>query len=142
MIRKYHRSDADQVMELWLAGNVDAHPFISKEYWQSHFGEVREQLSRAEVFVFEQDGRIQGFIGLVNEYIAGIFVDKNCRSRGIGRQLLAYAKEAHDALSLGVYQKNERAVAFYLREGFEVQSEALDEDTGEREYTMTMSRQI
>lgn len=59
-----------------------------------------------------------------------------------GRQLLAYAKEANDALSLGVYQKNERAVAFYLREGFAVQSEALDEDTGEREYTMTMSRQI
>ncbi len=63
-------------------------------------------------------------------------MDKICRSCGIGRQPLDYAKEKYDRLSLGVYQKNTRAAAFYLKEGFSVLSEVIDEDTGENGYTM------
>ena len=72
----------------------------------------------------------------MNEYIAGIFVDKSCRSTGIGTQLLTCVKEKYDILSLSVYQQNSRAVAFYQREGFSILSEGVDEDTGEKEYTM------
>lgn len=136
MIRGFQTSDTEQVMQIWLNGNEDAHPFISKEYWRSHFAEVREQLLQAEVSVFETDGIIQGFIGMTEGYIAGIFVDRNCRSCGIGKQLLEYAKQTHNALSLGVYQKNKRAVALYLQEGFSIKSDELDEATGETEYKM------
>ena len=141
MIREFQKSDTEQVMLLWLAGNEDAHPFIPKEYWYSHFAEVQEALSQAKVFVYDTNGKIQGFIGMVNEYIAGIFVDKSCRSHGIGRQLLIYVKQRHGTLSLGVYQKNTRAVALYLREGFSIQSETVDETTGEIEYTMFWEKQ-
>ena len=34
------------------------------------------------------------------------------------------------------YQKNVRAVRFYLRENFLIQAEEIDEDTGEKEYIM------
>ena len=37
---------------------------------------------------------------------------------------------------VGVYQKNVRAVRFYLRENFLIQAEEIDEDTGEKEYIM------
>lgn len=136
MIREFQTSDTEQVMQIWLNGNEDAHPFISKEYWRSHFSEVREQLSQAEVSVYERDGKIQGFIGIADGYIAGIFVDRSHRSCGIGKQLLKYVKQTHNALSLGVYQKNKRAVELYLHEGFSIVSDALDEATGETEYTM------
>ncbi len=140
MIREFQTSDTEQVMQLWLNGNEDAHPFISIKYWLSHFARVQEQLLQAEIFVYESDGKIQGFIGMINEYIAGIFVDKTCRSCGIGKQLLAFVKQKHDALSLGVYQKNSRAATFYFREGFSILSEAVDEATGENEYTMIWTR--
>ena len=39
-------------------------------------------------------------------------------------------------LRLNVYQKNARALAFYQREGFDIQSEGVDDVTGEKEYTM------
>lgn len=39
-------------------------------------------------------------------------------------------------LILNVYQKNTRAIHFYQREGFEIQREGLDEDTGEKDYVM------
>lgn len=136
MIRKFQKSDLKQVMHIWLSSNEDAHPFISKEYWHSNFYMVQEQILKAEVFVYETDGEIQGFIGIVEEYIAGIFVDRKYRSCGIGKQLLEFVKQTHNTLSLDVYQKNKRAAAFYLREGFSILSKELDEATGETEYTM------
>ena len=96
MIREFQMSDTKQVMKLWLSGNIDAHSFVPEEYWRSHFDEVQEALLQAKVFVCDIDGNIKGFIGLMNEYIAGIFVDENCRSTGIGRQLLTYVKEKYD----------------------------------------------
>lgn len=136
MIRELQISDIEQVMKLWLCGNKDAHYFIQEEYWSSHFDEVQEALLQAKVFVYDTDGKIQGFIGMVNEYIAGIFVDKNYRSTGIGTQLLNFVKQKYDTLSLSVYEKNARAVEFYHREGFSILSEGIDENTGEKEYSM------
>lgn len=136
MIRRFQKSDTGQVMQIWLSGNEEAHSFIPKGYWQSHFSMVQEQLTQAEVFVYETDKIIKGFVGMTEEYIAGIFVDRTYRSLGIGTQLLEYVKQLHDTLTLGVYEKNKRAVAFYVREGFSIVSKEFDEATGEMEYTM------
>lgn len=136
MIRKFQISDTEQVMKIWLSGNMEAHSFVPEKYWQSHFKEVQEALQQADVWVYDIDGNVHGFIGLINEYIAGIFVDKNYRSKGIGTQLVNFVKEKYDTLSLNVYQENPRAVAFYQSEGFSVLSEGIDEDTSKKEYTM------
>lgn len=73
---------------------------------------------------------------MVDDYLAGIFVDKKYRSMGIGKELLECAKKKYPAFSLNVYQKNQRAVDFYLREGLSIVSKEIDEDTEEPEYTM------
>ena len=140
MIRTLQRTDIDHVMRLWLSGNEDAHPFIPKEYWLAHFSAVQEQILQAEIFVCETDHVIRGFIGITDGYIAGIFVYRPFRSHGIGKQLLDFTKQLHPSLSLSVYQKNQKAVSFYLREGFSVFSQSLDEDTNEREYTMIWNK--
>lgn len=136
MIREFQKSDIEQVMRIWLMGNTEAHPFIPEDYWKSNFEEVQKQISQADVLVYEAEGSILGFMGIVEGYIAGIFVDEKYRSAGIGKQLLNDAKRKNNALSLSVYQKNKRAVEFYLREGFLVSEEGVDEDTGEVEYGM------
>lgn len=137
MIRKYGEADAEQVMQIWLNGNVEAHPFVPKDYWVSNYQMVQEQLSHAEVYVLEEDGEIRGFIGIMDAYIAGIFVAEEHRSMGIGKQLLEHVKERYSTLSLSVYQQNKRAVDFYFREGFSVRAEGIDEETGNAEYTMS-----
>lgn len=136
MIRAFQGQDTARVMQIWLSGNEGAHPFIPAEYWRAHQTQVQRQILQAEVYVCESEGAVQGFIGLAGDYIAGIFVAQGCRSRGMGGRLLAYAKQRHGALSLNVYQKNTRAVSFYLRQGFLIQSAGVDGDTGEAEYTM------
>lgn len=140
MIRAFHANDLDPVMELWLRANLEAHPFIFRTYWEQNFHMVRELLPQAELWVQEQDEKLLGFIGLTDDYIAGIFVDGNSRSRGIGKGLLDHVKQLHRALTLHVYEKNQRAVNFYLREDFLVQSVQMDETTGEPEFLMTWNQ--
>lgn len=71
---------------------MTAHYFISKQYWQNNFELVKELLLQATVYVYEDNQEIQGFIGLNDEYIEGIFVSNEMQSHGIGKALLNYAK--------------------------------------------------
>ena len=143
MIRKFESRDLDAVMQIWLHGNLDAHAFIPADFWTDHFEMVRDILPQAELYVHENEAtrQIDGFIGLSESHIEGIFVAKSARSKGIGKALLEYAKSRKPRLTLSVYQKNERAIAFYRREKFIVQSEGIDEDTNEAEIQMFWTRQ-
>ena len=136
MIRKLLNRDIDRVADIWLKTNLKAHYFISNQYWKSNYELVKEMMSQSEVYVYEDDKMIQGFIGVSDEYIEGIFVSDEMQSRGIGKMLLDYIKDKKDRLQLKVYQKNVRAMSFYQREGFTIQSESMDEFTGEKEYVM------
>ena len=138
MIRKMEEKDISDVMQIWLETNIKAHSFIEKEYWTGNYEMVKQILPEAEVYVYEDEknGQIVGFIGMNNQYVEGLFVKESAQSRGIGKQLLDYAKSRKTELRLGVYQKNVRAMRFYLRENFLIQAEEMDKDTNEKEYIM------
>ena len=137
MIRRMQTADTDRVAGIWLDANLNAHGFISLQYWKDNFAPVIEMLPRAEVYVYEDDREIQGFIGLNGGYIEGIFVSGEMQSRGIGKRLLDFVKAKRTELRLNVYQKNTRAIRFYQREGFRILREGMDEATGEKDYEMT-----
>ena len=136
MIRELRKVDINKVAEIWLDTNIKTHYFISAQYWKSNFELVKELLLQATVYVYEDKQEIQGFIGLSNEYIEGIFVSAEMQSQGIGKILLNYVKGKRNKLILNVYQKNTRAISYYQGEGFEIQYSGLDEATGEKDYVM------
>lgn len=136
MIRKLKKADINRVTGLWLDTNLKAHEFIPFQYWKNNYDAVKEMLPQAEVYVYENDNKIQGFVGLNDEYIEGIFVSDEMQAQGIGKLLLDFVKEKRMKLHLNVYQKNIRAINFYQREDFEIRDEGLDEATGEKDYEM------
>lgn len=138
MVRGFKENDWETIMKIWLDANITAHDFISEEYWVGNYDMVKEMLPQAEVYVYEDDStnQIEGFIGLSDSYIAGLFVRRENQSQGIGKQILDYVKNRKTDLRLHVYQKNLRAVRFYQREEFLIESEGVDENTGEKEYLM------
>ena len=136
MIRKLQKVDINRFADIWLKNNLKVHFFIPEQYWISNYEFVKEMLPQAEVYVYEDDKMIQGFIGVSDEYIEGIFVSDEMQSCGIGKMLLDYIKDKKDKLQLKVYQKNVREMSFYQREGFTIQSEEMDEFTREKEYVM------
>lgn len=140
MIRKLRDADINRVADIWLDTNVKAHDFISAKYWKDNFKTVKEMFLQATVYVYEEENKILGFIGLSGEYIAGIFVAGDAQSGGVGKQLMDFVKDKNSQLNLSVYQKNTRAVQFYQREHFEILRESMDENTGEKEYAMIWKR--
>lgn len=136
MVRRMRAKDVEQVAGIWLEGNLDAHRFIQETYWQGNYEEVKGQLAQAEVYTYEDDRGILGFAGISHGYIAGIFVKEKMRSQGIGKALVDFCKEKYPELFLHVYCKNRKAVVFYEREGFSVEKEQMDKNTGEKEYVM------
>ena len=133
-------NDLQAVVEIWLEANLEAHDFITPNYWIDNKDEVKNALAQAEVYVYEKDTTVAGFVGLDGTYIAGIFVSPQHRSSGIGKALLNYIKDLKTELQLAVYQKNERAIKFYKREGFAIIEESLDKVNEEKEYMMKWER--
>ena len=83
MIRRAEPSDLGAVLRIWLDANLDAHAFIPAEYWQGCRGLVQEMLPQAELYVHQDPaGWIDGFLGLEGNYVAGLFVRQDARSRG------------------------------------------------------------
>ena len=124
-------------MKIWLASNIEAHSFIPQKYWTDNYKAVKEAVKKASVYVYDDKSEgVAGFIGISDGYIAGLFIRREMRSKGVGKKLLDYAKTRHSSLRLQVYVKNKHAVKFYLRENFIKISESIDESTGEAEYTM------
>ena len=80
MIRRLQRTDIENAADIWLETNIKARDFISEQYWRGNF--------EAEVYIYEDESGIQGFIDLNGDHFEGIFVRRKVQSTGIGRQLL------------------------------------------------------
>ena len=72
MIRALRPEDLDQVMQIWLDANLEAHCFLPESYWCDHMEEVRAALPAAQVFVYQDWEGLQGFAGLTGDYLAGL----------------------------------------------------------------------
>ncbi|MEV9616206.1 N-acetyltransferase [Aliarcobacter butzleri] len=136
MIRKLDKNDINQLLQIWLEVNIKTHNFIPKEYWEEQYDNVKELLPNSEIYVYEENEKTVAFVGVIENYIAGIFVSFSFQSKGIGKKLLDYIKEFKKELSLNVYVKNISAIKFYQREGFIINSQNIDEETKEQQILM------
>ena len=136
MIRKMETKDLDRVMQIWLNGNVDAHNFLPKSYWLGHYSSVKKALLDAEVYVYEEDKKIQGFVGCWVIILQEFLLIKTAARWNREKTLGPYQKDP-SLLLIECIRQNSRAVHFYLREGLLVAAEGIDEDTAEADYTMS-----
>ena len=115
-------AETDELLRIWgsASGETDAELHEKTDA-------MRKELEKAEVYVIgnatEKNEAVLGFIGLQGESITACFVDKGFQSQGLGKNLLDYVKARMPRLLLQIPKANERAVQFYLREGFTVASE-------------------
>ncbi|MFR3685967.1 MAG: GNAT family N-acetyltransferase [Enterococcus sp.] len=129
-------TDLETLASIWLKSNLDAHAFINQNYWIENYQTIKKTLPTAALYAYYHNGKIVGFLGLIDTYVAGLFVLSDYRSIGIGGQLLAKIKAKHSKLTLSVYQKNERAVLFYLKQGFKILKEEKNLETNKVELLM------
>lgn len=139
MIRDFNTTDLASVLTIWLQASIAAHDFVPAAYWEDKLDDMRSiYLPASTTFVFESsEGDVLGFLSLVDNYIAALFVDPEAQGAGIGTQLMDYAKSKYQSLALGVYSKNEKSVHFYHKQGFVILGEQEEPHTKEMETLMS-----
>lgn len=80
MIREAQRSELPAILELWLESTTWGHPFIKANYWRDCIPLVRDAyLANAQNWVWEEDGKLLGFVQHYGRPISGSDV---CRTEG------------------------------------------------------------
>lgn len=87
-------------------------------------------LPNAETWVYEDEGRVVGFVALLGNELGAIFVHPSHQRRGVGWQLMDKAKELRGELVVEVFKANTMGRAFYVKYGFEIIAEKVHEQTG------------
>ncbi|MGB4281847.1 MAG: GNAT family N-acetyltransferase, partial [Methanosarcina thermophila] len=75
MIRSYSKTDLEEMVRIWYESSVTAHSFVPVSFWASQKNAMKETyLPLAENFVFEENGKLAGFISLAGERICALFI--------------------------------------------------------------------
>ena len=144
MIREFNtdsKEEEDILLGVWYDSCYHSHGFLDKEYFINERNAIRnEYLKNSNTWVYEQEGKIVGFICLLENKVGAIFVHPSRLKQKIGKALMDYARDLKGELELAVYKDNTLAFDFYERYGFRVTGEYICEDTGHPMLRMTYSR--
>lgn len=130
----------DILVGIWLRASIQSHPFVPASVWIENIEPMRDRyLPSTTNYCWQDDadGEVKGFISLGAIRIEALFVDPAEQGRGIGQQLLDFAKTQRHSLELTVYAENSRAVNFYRRNGFRVTLTNTDQGTGHKQHHMS-----
>jgi ribosomal protein S18 acetylase RimI-like enzyme len=125
VIRLYQAADLCLTAQVWFDAGIKAYPYLpdfqtlTLNKAEKVFAEVIA--AQNDIWVYEQQDKIWGFIALQGSYIDRLYVDPNHQGKGVGSALLDHAKNICPAyLSLHTHQANHDARAFYEQAGFTI----------------------
>ncbi|KQZ95750.1 acetyltransferase [Rhizobium sp. Root564] len=129
-IRRYRPVDNTPLSSIWYEASVQAHAFLGEERLSQQRALVQAAyLPQAETWVACVNETPVGFIGLIDNFIGGLFVSPHYQGKGIGAALLAHAFRLKGNLSLTVYADNQAAHRFYHHHGFhDVSRHSVDDE--------------
>lgn len=118
-IRKYRDSDLEDVLSSWENASKLAHPFLTKDLLVATRKNIPILLlPKADTWVSEHEGVVIGFICLIGNEVAALFVQPEFHGTGTGRALVNKAHELHGDLEVEVFEINSIGLQFYLKYGF------------------------
>lgn len=143
-IRRARPEDLNRIAEIEVfCYRMNFYPIFREDAF--YFGEFqvanRAEAHRAhldQILVYD-DGVVKGFLQTADGEIRKLFVEPVLHGQGIGAKLLQYAVRQENARFLWALEKNERAIAFYRRNGFRTTRERKPEE-GTAEFLVRMQR--
>lgn len=113
--------DYPRLLVIWENSVRATHYFLKEQDILSIRPFVLKSFPAVKLFVFKNDkGNINGFIGVADNKIEMLFIDSDCRGKGIGKKLVTYAIDNLNATKLDVNEQNPQAVEFYKHVGFKI----------------------
>lgn len=91
MIRKIKVTDYPRLMEIWESAVLSTHDFLKEEDFIYYKGQLPVYFQYVNLFGFEQEGILIGFMGIAEGNLEMLFIDNNYRGTGVGKKLITYA---------------------------------------------------
>jgi len=130
-IRKYNLTDLFELLSVWEKASEIAHPFLSAEFLNKERENIPNiYIPSADTWVAEYEGRLVGFLSLIDNEVGGLFTDPEFHGRGVGFALMNKASALHNTLEVEVFKDNTLGLGFYVRYGFKQLFEYTHNETG------------
>ena len=120
MIRKIKVTDYPRLMEIWESAVLSTHDFLKEEDFLYYKERLPVYFQYVNLFGFEQEGILIGFMGIAEGNLEMLFIDKKYRGAGIGKKLITYAIDNLQVPKVDVNEQNVQAVGFYEYMGFNI----------------------
>ncbi|WP_114193337.1 GNAT family N-acetyltransferase [Edaphovirga cremea] len=124
VVRKYTESDRPFLRTLFLASRKAMWTWLDAREWRL---EDFDRVTRGEtVLVAESAGKILGFASIFTQenFLHSLFVDPDAQGQGVGSALLRATEATFTSTgSLKCLSRNQHALAFYKKHGWEVVTE-------------------
>ncbi|WP_439879631.1 GNAT family N-acetyltransferase [Pontibacter sp. MBLB2868] len=100
IVRNVKENELWEVVDLWFETSVRAHNFIAADFWErNRHAMATKYLPNAETYVaFVEKEIIGGFISMVENYLAAVFVRPQMQGMGLGKRLLAHVKDTRQSI--------------------------------------------
>lgn len=140
-IKRAEKSQTYEILDLWLRTAVHSNPFIENNFWEKYYDKIKNKyFTDSEGFVYIIDNKIVGFICVTEDNsIAGLFVDPDYQKKGIGTEMIEFAKTEYSLLHLMVYAKNRSMLNFSTHRGFVIDGAIRNPYNEQIQYTMIWS---
>jgi putative acetyltransferase len=141
ILRPATAEDVDAIAAVFHRGWHDVHPgrvpdgLTERRTAEAFHDRVAQRVAETdETTVAEVDGEIAGFVMVAGDETEQVYVDRRFRGSGVAGLLLTEAERqiaaaGHDATWLAVVRGNDRAQAFYAKQGWT--------DEGDLDYEVT-----
>lgn len=120
-ITKINKEDLTQILGVWESAVKATHDFLNEEQVAAIKPQVEMGANYVDAFavIRDEENQIQAFIGVHEGIVEMLFVHNDMRGKGLGKQLLNYAINNHDAVYVDVNEQNPQGLGFYEAMGFE-----------------------
>lgn len=146
-IRKARHEDVVRLAEIEVFNyRINFYPIFQSDWYYFEELQVPQMMKRYEedqslldrTLVYD-DGVVKGFIRIAGKEVEKLFVEPVLQGNAIGAALLDYAIEKMGVNFLWALEKNQKAISFYERHGFQVIGERKPEDDT-TEYLVRLER--
>lgn len=130
-IEKAFPEDYPEIVEVWEASVRATHHFLNEDHILFFKPLIPQYLSSVQLYcVRNEQGRIDGFLGVAENSIEMLFLAPTSMGKGIGKKLIAFAIETLKANKVDVNEQNNQAVGFYHHLGFKTSSRSETDGLG------------
>jgi putative acetyltransferase len=141
MIDSVTKEDYPQLADVWESAVKNTHDFLSVKDFEFYKSQIPSYFDNLKLYAYRNEqGKIEGFLGMSGRKIEMLFVDSAFRGTGIGKKLLDFALHKLKANRLDVNEQNRQAVGFYKHLGFRIAGRSEIDGEGKNYPLLHMER--